>query len=220
MMQQRYGISSFTLKCIAMVSMLIDHMGAILFPQFLWMRIVGRLAFPIYCFLLVEGAVHTSDIRKYQKRLLVFALLSEIPFDMTFNGSFLELLRQNVFFTLLIGLIAIEFLERNREIWYNVATVILACTAAQVLGTDYGGAGVIFIVCFYKLYPYRLGKQVAFVAENALLFLGGIQIYAGIAALPMLLYNGKPGRNIKYFFYIFYPGHLLILFALAQAGIG
>lgn len=77
MAERSFGISGFTLKWIAMVSMVIDHTGAILFPQYLQFRMVGRLAFPIYCFLLVEGAVHTKDIRKYEKRLLIFAFLSE-----------------------------------------------------------------------------------------------------------------------------------------------
>jgi hypothetical protein len=76
-----------TLKIIALVSMLIDHTGVALFPQLAWMRYVGRLAFPIYCYLLTEGALHTRDIRKYIFRLLVFAAVSELPFDLALGYS-------------------------------------------------------------------------------------------------------------------------------------
>ena len=82
--QEIFGLNGFVLKCIAMVCMLIDHTGAVLFPQYRILRIIGRIAFPIYCFLLVEGAMHTRDIRKYELRLLGFALVSEIPFDLAF----------------------------------------------------------------------------------------------------------------------------------------
>ena len=112
---QRIGINGFTLKWIAIVSMLIDHMGAILFPQYIEMRIVGRLAFPIYCFLLAEGAVHTSNIRRYEIRLLAFACLSDIPFDLAFFGG-VTLEHQNVFFTLLLGVLVIEQFQKHEGI--------------------------------------------------------------------------------------------------------
>ena len=107
MTEKNFGLDGFVLKSIAMVAMLIDHMGAVLFPQYLGMRMIGRIAFPIYCFLLVEGAMHTSDIRKYELRLFLFALVSELPFDLAFQGT-IDFNHQNVFFTLLLGVIGID----------------------------------------------------------------------------------------------------------------
>ena len=97
------GIKTFLLKWIAIISMLIDHIGAVLFPWCEWMRIVGRLAFPIFAYLLVEGFVYTKDVKKYLVRLGLFALISEIPFDLAFFGTVFAPVHQNVFFELFCG---------------------------------------------------------------------------------------------------------------------
>lgn len=205
---QRIGINGFTLKWIAIVSMLIDHMGAILFPQYIEMRIVGRLAFPIYCFLLAEGAVHTSNIRRYEIRLLAFACLSDIPFDLAFFGG-VTLEHQNVFFTLLLGVLVIEQFQKHEGKWlYGAVAFVLASVLAECLHTDYGAKGVLFILCFFLL------RRFVFAAMNYWLANGGVQVYAGFAALPLLLYNGRRGPKMKYFFYIFYPVHLVILYLI------
>lgn len=209
------GISGFALKWIAMISMLIDHMGAVLYPQHIIFRIIGRIAFPIFCFLLVEGAVHTHNIRNYEKRLLLFALLSEIPFDLAFYGT-LSLQHQNVFFTLLGGLIMLDVLKKQKGMVYEILAVAGAMLAAEVLSSDYGAGGIIIILCFYGLYKRKLGKQIAFAGINYLYYGGVVQGYAGLAAIPMLLYNGKRGREMKYIFYVFYPLHLLILYLMTK----
>ncbi|MCI9530740.1 MAG: hypothetical protein HFH38_03145 [Lachnospiraceae bacterium] len=208
---QRFGINGFTLKWIAIISMLIDHTGAVLFPQYIQLRIVGRLAFPIFCFLLAEGAAHTGNIRRYETRLLVFACLSEVPFDLVFWGG-LTLEHQNVFFTLFLGVLVIEQFQGHKEKWYGITAFLLACLLAEYMGTDYGAKGVLFILCFYLLGQYMVVKHAVFASANYLLAKGGVQVYAGLAVLPMLLYNGRRGPRMKYFFYIFYPAHLLILY--------
>lgn len=213
MRERSFGISGFVLKWIAMTCMLIDHMGAVLFPQYIQMRIIGRPAFPIYCFLLVEGAVHTSDIRKYEKRMLLFAILSELPFDLAFYGK-VSIEHQNVFFTLMLGLVVIEQYQRKREKLNNILIFIIAMVAAGILHTDYGAGGIVLIFCFFVLYQNVFMKQAVFILANSLIYGIGIQSYAGFAAVPMLLYNGKRGREMKYFFYIFYPAHLLILYLI------
>ncbi|MBQ2453108.1 MAG: hypothetical protein II497_01520, partial [Lachnospiraceae bacterium] len=99
------------LKLIAVVSMLIDHTGDVLFPGQLWLRYIGRLAFPIYCFLIVEGFIHTRNVMKYMARLLVFGIVSEIPFDLAFFGEISYPGYQNVFWTLLLGLMSIYMMS-------------------------------------------------------------------------------------------------------------
>ncbi len=209
------GISGFTLKWIAMIAMLVDHVGAVLYPQHIIFRIIGRIAFPVFCFLLVEGAVHTRDIRSYEKRLFLFALISEVPFDLVFYGS-VGLQHQNVFFTLLAGLIMLDVLKKNMGVIFEIAAVAGAMLASEVMGSDYGAYGIIIIICFYALYQKRLGKQIAFAGINYLYYGGGIQVYAGLAAIPLLLYNGTRGPKMKYFFYVFYPLHLLILYLIIK----
>ncbi len=216
---QGRGINGFTLKWIAMASMLIDHMGAILFPQYIQLRIVGRLAFPIYCFLLAEGAVHTSNIRKYELRLLLFACLSEAPFDMAFWGG-LTLEHQNVFFTLFLGAVVIEQFKAHEERWFGIGAFLLACPLAEYMNTDYGAKGVLFILCFYLFRQFAFVKQAVFASLNYALAQGGVQVYACFAAFPMLLYNGRRGPRMKYFFYVFYPAHLLILYLIKYFELG
>ena len=157
-MEKKKGISGSTLKMIAIVTMLIDHIGAAVLARLLmvnglgeldqtntdaimqWlsangalygtytvMRMIGRVAFPIFCFLLVEGFLHTHDVKKYAMRLGLFALLSEIPFDLAFSSKILEFNYQNVFFTLFIGLltmIAYRAVEEKEE-WGQAWKVIL-----------------------------------------------------------------------------------------------
>ncbi len=210
MEKRRFGISGFTLKWIAMVCMLTDHVGAVLFPQYIQLRIIGRLAFPIYCFLLVEGAVHTGNIRRYELRLLAFAALSEIPFDLAFYSR-ISFSHQNVFFTLFLGLIVVEQYQKNRTKLSSLFIFIAAMVLAEVLRTDYGAAGIVYILYFYLLHQYFFARQAVFAAMNFLLYGMGVQGYAGLAVFPMLLYNGKKGPSMKYFFYLFYPAHLLVI---------
>lgn len=208
-----FGLNGFVLKCIAMCCMLIDHMGAVLFPQYRILRVIGRLAFPIYCFLLVEGAMHTKDIRKYELRLLGFALVSEIPFDLAFRRG-IDWSHQNVFFTLLLGIIAIDLANHFKSKVSIVLIFPIMFAAAEFMNTDYGGKGIVFILCYYLLYERKVIKQLMFAFGNILLYGLGIQIYACLAVIPMLLYNGKRGPSLKYFFYAFYPLHLFILYLI------
>ena len=211
--QEIFGVDGFTLKCIAMVCMLIDHTGAVLFPQYRILRVIGRLAFPIYCFLLVEGAMHTSNIRKYEMRLFGFALLSEIPFDLAFRRG-INWDHQNVFFTLLLGVVAVDLAKQCRNKLSEVLIFSVMIVVAEFLNTDYGGKGIVFILCYYLLYERKVVKQLLFAFENFLLYGRGVQMYASLAVVPMLMYNGKKGPSLKYFFYVFYPLHLLILYLI------
>lgn len=211
---KKWGINGFTLKWIAMISMIIDHTGMVLFPQYRILRIVGRLAFPIYCFLLVEGAVHTLDIRKYLGRLFLFALISEIPYDLACSGQLWDFSSQNVFFTLFLGLSAIFVLQSQLNKAYCVVLVAALIFAAQYIHTDYGSFGVFVILLFYVFRERLFLKTAAFIVLD-LFFYGGIQSYAVVSLIPILCYNGKRGPGMKYLFYLFYPVHLLVLYWLS-----
>ena len=195
-------MSSFALKLIAVVSMLTDHMGAVLFPQYIWMRYIGRLAFPIYCFLLTEGYLHTHSFKKYILRMTIFMVLSEIPFDLAFSHTWLNIHYQNVYWTLLLGLLAIRAMEwlqaRLPRQWF--------------IHTDYNAYGVLMIFGFYI---FKKQKVALAVYEIILFgFLGQIELFAAFAFIPIFLYNGKKGLSNRWMnigFYAFYPIHLIVL---------
>lgn len=209
------------LKLIACLSMFIDHLGAVCFSGMMGFRIIGRLAFPIYCFLLVEGAVHTRNMKKYILRMGIFALISEIPFDLAFYHRLVYMGHQNVFFTLGLGLLAIWFLEHPIEqldipdVLYKLLVIIAAGLIAEFFNTDYGFTGIAVICIFYYL---RGQPQLKYpIAVILLAAMGGVEVYAVLALIPILLYNGQRGRQTKamqYGFYIFYPAHLLLIAAL------
>lgn len=209
------------LKLIACLSMFIDHLGAVCFSGMMGFRIIGRLAFPIYCFLLVEGAVHTHDMKKYILRMGIFALISEVPFDLAFYHRLVYTGHQNVFFTLGLGLLAIWFLEHPIEqldipdVLYKLLVIIAAGLIAEFFNTDYGFTGIAVICVFYYL---RGQPQLKYpIAAILLAAMGGVEFYAVLALIPILLYNGQRGRQTKvmqYGFYIFYPAHLLLIAAL------
>ena len=219
-------INASTIKMIAVITMLIDHLGATLVWEYMltlqgdarmqWytvyraMRMIGRLSFPIYCFFIVEGLEHTRSVQKYITRLLIFALISEIPFDYAFQGK-LTLGYQNVFFTLAIGLICIwgvrEVEERVTDNVKQIICKILVIAAgfflANMLNTDYGGFGVLMIAILYLFQKNRLFQCILGAVSFAW------EVTAPISFLLLYFYNGEKGRNInKYFFYAFYPVHL------------
>ena len=194
------------------------------------MRNIGRMAFPIYCFLLVEGFVHTRSVAKYAGRLAVFALLSEVPFDLAIAGEWWTLEYSNVFFTLVLGLMAIwamSYIEKLYEFWMDkqwdpISGQILTVAAGlvlvagfggfaeMILHSDYGFGGIVAILVIYLL---RNQKEVAFAMGVLALtiFCGSIEFIALFMLLCLVCYDGTRGKSMKYVFYAFYPIHLLIL---------
>ena len=217
------------LKILAIVTMFIDHTGATVIRSILrhwvtvgdkvryaqWARIyttsrsIGRLAFPIFCFLIVEGFLHTKNVRKYAIRLFAFALISELPFDLVLKGNWFFPDKSNVYFTLLLGLLAMWALQYFREKpLIGLALTGAAMYAAFLLKTDYGHRGVLLIAALYVM-RFSIVSQCITGAVAV-----SWEYPAPWAYLPVLFYNGKRGRQIKYFFYLFYPGHLLLLHAI------
>lgn len=330
--QKKKGISGSTVKIIAVVAMLIDHLAAALLTRILisngmmdvlmsgdygkimqWisdngalyygmsaMRMIGRLGFPIFCFLLVEGFQKTRNIRKYVFRLGLFALISEIPFDLACSGKVLEFGYQNVYFTLFIGILslcAFDFfakhdVHKTLRVILTIAGILLlpgyaalafcnllgslfaqfgvslayllggqekvmvllaavyiafvivmaiiyaayrhakgsdrawrmcadmaalgaAMFAADFLRTDYSGMGVLTIAVMYL---FRKRKVVSALSGCIVLTLMSVnEITAFFTLIPIALYNGERGLKMKYFFYVFYPAHLLIIWLIAAA---
>lgn len=204
-------LNTFTLKMIAIISMLIDHVGHIFFPELMIFRIIGRLAFPIFAYVLAEGFVYTRDVKKYLLRLGLFALLSEIPYDLAIMGSVLEFSHQNVFFTLFFGMLMLYVMTRMKNILMQYAVVLVAIFVCRFLHTDYSSIGVLLVFIFY-VFRQRTVEKLLIAGFIFLGLTGGLQLYA-LLALPLIaLHNGEQGAKMKAFFYLFYPAHLLILY--------
>ena len=206
--------SSAVLKYIAMVTMIIDHIGAsgLIFLMFSPLtavrlyhisRMIGRVSFPIFLFLIVEGFVHTKDIKKYIIRLTIFAVLSEVPFDLAFWGGVVNIQHQNVMWSLLISVIMLYFMKKYRD--FSVVFAGIACAIAWGIKCDYEYYGPLAVACMYLLRERTLYKNIA----TALIF--SFEPAAIFALIPINMYNGEKGRSLKYLFYFFYPVHLLIL---------
>jgi len=204
----KVGIDAFTLKMIAAVTMLIDHTGYIFFPQYVFLRIIGRIAFPIFAFLIVEGFMHTRNVKKYIYRMIAFALITEIPFDFAFYGT-VNWGHQNVLITFTLALLAL-YIDRQYSRKVGIAAAFGLALLAEFIGSDYGMFGVIVVMMFYWNYD-RFYNKLIFGTATLTLLVSSYQIFDVMAMIPIGLYNGKKGIGVKYFFYVFYPGHLLIL---------
>ena len=227
-MKQAVGIPQEGLKVLACVSMLIDHIGCVFFPQAYWMRAIGRMAFPIYCMLLAEGVHFTHSPKQYLFRLLIGAILSELPFDFAFKGR-IYTVSQSVMVTMLLGAFALTAVKFSGSVWPGLV-VCAACTAlAEIMDTDYGGLGVMLILLFgltRELPHARLlqlaGMAVICWAMNSfrITLLGmriPIEMFALPAMIPISAYSGQKltrSRTVQAAFYLFYPVHLSIIAAL------
>lgn len=207
----KFGINTFTLKMIAIIAMLIDHVGAVLFPQYIFLRIIGRIAFPIFAYELVEGFVHTHDVKKYMMRMGMLALVSEVPFDLVFFGTPLEFGHQNVFFTLFLGLVMLYLMLKTPTVLRSFLCVLALLLISEFLRTDYNSMGLLMIFWFYQYRNNKVVKAIGVAIINIFL-MGYIQVYAILALIPILLHNGEQGPKCKGFFYGFYPVHLLVIF--------
>ncbi len=208
------GLSGSALKVIALVSMTVDHIAYYLMEHGTWtydmMRTVGRMAFPIFAFLLVEGYVHTRSVRKYALNLLAFALISEVPWWLLNHDN-----THNVFFTLLLGLVAIDLITRigNKPLLWCVIMASI-CANATWLHVDYEYSGILLICAFHFFQPDKVTK--CLLATLFMYQYGVVGLWLGLAVI--LCYNGQrgfiKGQYAKYLCYAYYPLHLMLLFAL------
>ncbi len=232
-MQRIQFLNGFHLKLIAICTMLIDHMGYTLFPGVMWLRCVGRVAFPIFCFLIAEGCVYTHDRKKYALRLLVFALLSEIPFNLMNSGMIWDPYDQNVLWTLLTGALVCWLIDwalkkcTPLSFVLTGAAMVAAYWLLEIGNTDYGGWGMLLVAAFYGVHRAPSGAVVKMIAQAfGLAFfsigvMGGylsIELWSLAALVPIWLYNGQRGfsnKAVQYGFYAFYPVHILALSLIA-----
>lgn len=233
-------MSGMMLKLLAMITMLVDHIGYVFYPQYLEFRYVGRLAFPIFCFLLVEGFFHTKNIRAYLLRMGIFAVISEIPFDLALYNQVVRIDRNNVFLTLFLGLLVMYVTQMCYQKTGSKSYGMLACVAgmaaAEFLHTDYGAVGILLIYIFYLSWEGRnLGQQRGQKLQSTIMMLvfagfllviqGAMEAYALFSFIPILAYTGKETgiiwerwnlrrykKTIQYVCYAFYPAHLLVLY--------
>ncbi len=236
----RKGLNGNQLKLIAVAVMLIDHAGLIIaqriFPQlylgtdrylfwntiYILMRSIGRIAFPIFCFLIAEGFFHTRDWKKYAARLGIFALISELPFDYMVYGKWLDFQGQNVFWTLFLGVLMMAVI---REIAaratgpegpaIQVMSIAAFCVIAKLIRCDYDYTGIMLIAVFYWFRSERVLQCLT--GYICMLWSATIWQFRIALLIPFALlyfYNGERGsewRGARWFFYWFYPVHMVVI---------
>lgn len=222
------------LKIIACLTMFLSHLaqsdllyilGYIKFADF--SMLIGRVAMPIYCFMVAQGMVLTKDKKSYLKRLFIFALASEIPYDLAFRDTILEYYNQNVIFTLFLGALLIFIWQMIENMSYKLYIKILLmavvaisfCFLAEMMFTDYSSKGIIAISLMYLSFGNKYLTALAlFLSFYFEAYVTGYALYIPFIvylSIPLiLLYNGKRGKYSKYGFYLFYPGHLLLIYFL------
>lgn len=222
---EQKGLSAASLKYLACFFMLIDHIGFMLLPQYFFLRGIGRLAFPIFAFMIANGYRHTSNPAKYLLRLAVFAI--------GFQWFYAQIMHTNnlsIFATLALGLLAIWLADMarqrlsNKYLGFALALLIGAAFSfiGNWIGVDYSWYGVAMVFTAWLFYERFSILAVSWLALNIayiwpLSFSSiHIQIYSMLALIPIFFYNDRPGKSNRWFFYIFYCAHLGILYLLQQ----
>jgi len=237
-------MTSMGLHVLAMTCMLMDHLWATVMPgDHRWMTCVGRLAFPIFAFLTVEGFFYTKNLKRYTGRMLLFALLSEIPFNLMLTGSVAYPFHQNVLWCFLLGLVLMAWNEKMKatgKLWLQLCTAVGTFLLGTLIGMftfiDYGSAGIQMVLLFYFFrgrnwwnYAAQLAgmiyinKEIGGLIYEFELFGRSIsfpqQCFAVFALIPIWLYRGKQGPHnkvLQMIYYAFYPVHILILWMLMR----
>ena len=236
MEDRKSGLSQEGLKLIACISMLIDHFGVSIVRQLNtpWMidlyyvcRIIGRFAFPIYCFLLVEGMRHTRNPGKYILRLAIGILLAELPFDLLFEGGF-TWDYQSVMVTLTLGAMMLLCMQKTDKKWLKILLAVPFAILARLAKCDYGSGGIVMIAVFALFDRLAIQTVALWLVNRELLPTAAVRIFglviriqllALLAQIPIGLYNGRKrshSKALQWGFYLFYPVHLLILWMIVM----
>lgn len=220
-----FTISQEGLKLLACMSMLIDHIGAVFFPSFQWMRIIGRISYPLYAFLLAEGVHYTRNPAKYGLRLLLVAVIAELPYDLLFSGEF-TWGKNSVMVTLLFGF-AMGVCMKKCPLWGKCLVVLPLAFISRYTGGTYGMYGVLMIAMFLltRDMPWRVFVQGVLLTLLSLRMAGfptrlTTQIFAVAAIVPIALYSGKKqcsSKALQWGFTLFYPLHLILFLLIRGA---
>lgn len=237
------SMTGFSLKITACAAMFGDHLAKAFhltgLPLWLLSHLAGRIAFPLFCFLLAEGYFYTSNVRNYILRVLMLGVLSEPFFDRALHGTFFFPGAQNTCFTLALGLSLFTLLDRirgscggnyRRNGVFQAASILIFALAANLLKTDYGALGIGALSAFYFGRAHECGTRTrlpfptiewsfyAYLAACMVLNLDGFSEPAAFLSVPVILmYNGRQGhasRRVRDAFYLFYPLHLILLILL------
>jgi hypothetical protein len=234
----KFEISSLALHIMAMLFMVCDHLWGTIVPGNDWLTCIGRIAFPIFAFMIVEGYFHTKNLKKYVLRLLLFAVISEIPFNIMMGSRVFYPIHQNVMWVFLIAIGLIHWNERvkQKKVWKRILvgclTVIIGYAAGMLTMIDFYQASVLTVLVFYF---FRERKWWCLLAQILCLWYINVEMLSGfayeipwgettyflsrqgfalLALIPIWLYRGKQGYHnkiLQYAFYAFYPAHMLIL---------
>ena len=248
---QEKRITSANLKVIALVCMTIDHFGhTFVYPMvyinpsladfYYLCRTIGRIAFPLYAFMIAEGCRHTKNIKKYFLQLAIFAAVSELPYNLAYGNTLWNTKSQNVYFTLFLGLAACYVVrllkESGKNILWSAPIAALLCASGYYLASDYLWYGVLFIWLCAITQDQKIGIRIPLlvlgliiiakpwlIVENdfkfSYIYSSCRQLCGSLIALCLILsYNGQRGnlKINKYFFYAYYPAHLLLLAVAAD----
>jgi len=215
---QGFDLGREFLKCIAIITMTVDHVGVMLYPEFTVLRFIGRFSFPLFAYLLILGIENTRSVRNYFTRLFIFALISQVPFFLALDyGPFDSL---NIFFTLSSGLLFVYFFKKSSVF------VLVPVFASLVLPFDYGIYGIAMIGCIFILKENTKFGVVSLVLLNTLFLVPWNIQFLSISAIPLIVLHKNGSLNItketteevtiplwrKYFFYVYYPLHLALLY--------
>lgn len=205
-------MNSAVLKILACTFMLMDHIGLAFFPSSTMLRIIGRMAFPIFAWQISIGYKNTSNIKNYIIRLSLFALISQIPYMLVIRQDAL-----NIFFTLTFGVLCIYIYKQTNSKVLGLLAACLILSASNILNVDYGAYGVAMIFLFYLFFENNL---ILIISQSIITMIYSVitgilmQAYCLMAIIPIGLYNGKKGPGVRYLFYVFYPAHLLMIYLI------
>ncbi|MFC1600524.1 TraX family protein [Patescibacteria group bacterium] len=221
-------MNSFQIKLIAIVTMVIDHIGAFFFPEHLIFRTIGRLSFPLFSFLIANGAHYTKNINKYIGRMFIFALISQLPYRAVLNTTSTNGGYLNVLFTFFIALVAISLIRKFRNKLLILATIVISCIVANHFDVDYGAFGILLIISFYLLFKNYKATILSFIllsVANSIVptintdsinisKIDAAPIISMFSLIFILAYNYKEGLRAKYLFYFFYPLQFFMIYVI------
>ena len=209
--------------------MLSDHIGDTIYGKFSFFNLIGRIAFPILAFQAVQGYIHTNNLKKHMLKLFIFACISQIPF-MLFLSTFSTRFYLNIFFTFFLSLFSLFIYDKCKNKVIGFLFVIITSFIGELIHVDYGSFGILLIFIFYFFKDKKLqmiitaillcfAKYILNIIEVPSLYLHYLScaLFTCVSLIFIWFYNKKQGPKAKYFFYIFYPLHLVILYIIHMA---